>query len=92
MPFEKGISGNPSGRPRGSKNQVSKAKMYSLLDTIVDDLTANYDKLSTNNKLRILCHFNTLYKTDEEIQNEIEPRVFQVINDSQALKKAFNIE
>lgn len=33
--FEPGWSGNPSGRPRGSKNQAAK-----LLETFEDDLPA----------------------------------------------------
>lgn len=41
MPFEKGISGNPSGKPIGTPNKTSRQ----LRHAIIDYLTANFDKM-----------------------------------------------
>ena len=40
MPFEKGESGNPAGRPKGSKNRSTKA-MKEALSQLVDDNLEN---------------------------------------------------
>lgn len=79
MAFKKGISGNPNGRPKGSGVKVDRSLLVSLLDELVNDLSTNYDKLTTNQKIRLLISFNHLYK---EPQNETatEPRVFQILN------------
>jgi hypothetical protein len=36
MPFKKGVSGNPGGRPRGARNRSTKA-MKSALAQLIDD-------------------------------------------------------
>lgn len=41
MPFEKGISGNPVGRPRGSANRINQQ----LRETITDFLECNFQKI-----------------------------------------------
>ncbi len=42
MPFEKGESGNPNGRPKGSKNRSTK-DMKKALSQLIDD---NLDNMS----------------------------------------------
>jgi hypothetical protein len=79
MPFEKGYSGNPNGRPLGSKNKLpNKESLVELVETIVDDLTTNYDKLNTNQKIRVLQHFNHLYKEDDVLWITPEPQKIEV--------------
>jgi hypothetical protein len=90
MPFEKGNTYG-KGRPKGSTNKVNKDVLYRLLDDITEDFNSNYDKLTTNQKLRLLIHFSYLYKTDEEIQQGLEPRVFNIINSDEELKKLYNV-
>jgi hypothetical protein len=41
MPFEQGISGNPEGRPKGTKNKTS----LQLRETITDFLESNFKKI-----------------------------------------------
>lgn len=42
MAFEKGTSGNPSGKPKGAKNKVS----LQLRETITDFLENNFEKVA----------------------------------------------
>ena len=89
MSFEKG-NRHGKGRPKGSKNALPDRKLLiELLDTIIDDLATNYDKLTTNQKIRILQHFNALYKEDVTTQGE-EPRIFNILFSDADVKKAFN--
>ena len=48
------------------------------METIVDDLTTNYDKLNTNQKIRVLQHFNHLYKEDDVLWITPEPQKIEV--------------
>lgn len=89
MAFKKGQSGNPNGRPKGSGSKVDRSLLVSLLDEVVNDLSTNYDKLTTNQKIRLLISFNHLYKDEDATNGSIEPRVFQIIQDID-LKKAFD--
>ena len=41
MPFEQGISGNPEGRPKGTKNKTG----LQLRETITDFLENNFEKI-----------------------------------------------
>jgi hypothetical protein len=68
-----------SGRPLGSKNKLpNKEALVELVETIVDDLTTNYDKLNTNQKIRVLQHFNHLYKEDDVLWIAPEPQKIEV--------------
>jgi hypothetical protein len=80
------------GRPKNSRNKVNKEVLYRLLDDITEDFNTNYDKLTTNQKLRLLIHFSHLYKTDEEIESGLEPKVLQIISSDAELKKLYNVE
>jgi hypothetical protein len=54
-----------SGRPKGSKNKLpSRNEIVSLIDTIINDLTTNYELLTTQEKLQLLNTFKSLYSND----------------------------
>jgi len=60
--------GNP-GRKKGSKNKApNQEALNELLNLITEDLTKNYDSLTTNNKIRILHSFARKYDNDSIIQ------------------------
>ena len=74
-----------SGRPKGSKNILpSRKEIVSLIDTIINDLTTNYELLTTQEKLQLLNTFKSLYSNDivlttQEIfpDNEIKVNIIQ---------------
>ena len=74
-----------SGRPKGSKNILpSRKEIVSLIDTIITDLTTNYELLTTQEKLQLLNTFKALYSNDivltsQEIfpDNEIRVNIIQ---------------
>src|SRR5262245_59226905 len=45
MPFEKGQSGNPNGRPKGSRNKLSEAFLQALSADFNDHGTAVIEKV-----------------------------------------------
>ena len=74
-----------SGRPKGSKNILpSRKEIVSLIDIIINDLTTNYELLTTQEKLQLLNTFKSLYSNDivltsQEIfpDNEIRVNIIQ---------------
>jgi hypothetical protein len=57
MKFEKGRSGNPQGRPKGSKGKASEELRELILDFIDRNLPSiqeNYDQLDPKEKLTFL--------------------------------------
>jgi archaellum component FlaC len=82
--FTKGNSFG-KGRAIGSKNKLpSRKEIVSLIDTIINDLTTNYELLTTQEKLQLLNTFKALYSNDivlttQEIfpDNEIRVNIIQ---------------
>ena len=82
--FTKGNSYG-KGRAIGSKNRLpSRNEIVSLIDTIITDLTTNYELLTTQEKLQLLNTFKALYSNDivltsQEIfpDNEIRVNIIQ---------------
>lgn len=61
--FQPGISGNPNGRPPGSKGRLpDKETLCDLLDMITSDLINNYERLTTSQKIKIVTSFTNLYQ------------------------------
>ena len=57
MAFEAGVSGNPNGRPVGSKNKITVElhdKIGGFLQDNLGSLQDNYDKLSPGEKLKFI--------------------------------------
>lgn len=53
-----------SGRPKGSKNKLVKEDIYKLVNMTINDLNNNFDKLTTNQKLRLLHTFKGVIEDD----------------------------
>lgn len=58
--FEKGKSGNPAGRPKGSYNKLTKHIRTSLADALaghIEAIPAELDKLPAKERLELLLRF-----------------------------------
>ena len=81
-----------SGKPKGAKNTLNKESVHRLLNAITEDFNNNYGKLTTNQKIRLLVHFSTLYKEIDETEQRPETRVFNVIYNDDELRKLYKID
>jgi hypothetical protein len=55
MPFEKGTSGNPDGRPKGTPNRVNdeiRKRIVAFLDNDFDNIKADLKKLEPKERVR----------------------------------------
>ena len=83
MKYEKGKSGNYSGRPKGSKNRTPeevRQLLQSFIEANINTLQAEFNKLSSEKKLlffeKLLSHClprpqNELERLTDEQLNEI---------------------
>ena len=56
--FIKGQSGNPSGRPKGTKNKITLALRETINNFLEDNfhqITADFDKLSPKDRTKLYC-------------------------------------
>lgn len=57
MAFETGKSGNPDGRPKGSRNRITSElhdRIGEFLHNNMDSIQETYDKLNPNEKLKFI--------------------------------------
>lgn len=73
MRYTKGQSGNPYGRPKGSKNKTPeqlRAILNAFLSESIEDIKQEYNKLNAAQKLqyldKLLCH--VLPRPKDEIE------------------------
>ena len=61
------IGNNKGGRTLGAKGKLNKEHVYNLVNMTVSDLNTNFDKLTTNQKIRILHTFKSIIQDDLEM-------------------------
>ena len=62
MPFEKGESGNPAGRPKGSMNATAKLLRQMISDFLVEnfeEVTKSFKELPPKEKVKTFCKLLT---------------------------------
>ena len=85
MAFEKGQSGNPNGRPKGSKNRNTenlRIIINNFLFQKFDPVTQAFDDLSARDKVKAyvdLLHYG-LPKLQAESSNEFENMTEEQLN------------
>ena len=58
MPFEKGNSGNPDGRPKGTNNKLTKQLRETIndfLETNFESVIQDFEKLTPKERLKFYC-------------------------------------
>jgi hypothetical protein len=71
MPFKKGKSGNPNGKPKGAKNLVSR----DLRETITTLLEKNWKELSPRDRCRLwvdLLNYSIPKLSSTELTSELD--------------------
>ena len=70
---------NRNGRPKGSKNKLpNNEKVNELVNKIVNDFSANYTKLTTNQKIKILSIVRHKLILDEPTFQDFQPVIIQL--------------
>jgi len=62
MPFEKGESGNPAGRPKGAMNATAKLLRQMISDFLVEnfeEVTKSFKELPPKEKVKTFCKLLT---------------------------------
>ena len=60
MGLKKGMTNNPTGRPKGTKNKVStemRSKIADFLNLSLSDLIERYHELRVPDKIKLVGHF-----------------------------------
>ena len=59
MPFEKGESGNPAGRPKGAMNATAKLLRQMISDFLVEnfvEVQKSFKEIPPKEKIKVYCH------------------------------------
>jgi len=77
---------NRTGRPVGSQNKTpDRQKAVELLNRVIEDLNANYELLTNEEKLKLLSVFRNLFESsllirESTIPNEIKVNIIKPLN------------
>tara|TARA_R110001632_G_scaffold219818_1_gene349547 strand:+ start:544 stop:825 length:282 start_codon:yes stop_codon:yes gene_type:complete len=85
MGLKKGMTNNPTGRPKGTKNKVStemRSKIADFLNLSLSDLIERYHELRDPDKIKLVGHFlpYALHKLDPEEDKEVPADQKIIIN------------
>lgn len=78
MRFSKGNSFGTRSSRKGIGNRIDKEALIDLVNLCTQDLKANFDKLKTYEKIKLITAFQNIYRdqlTDIEYQVESMPKV-----------------
>lgn len=70
---------NRTGRPVGSQNKTpDRQKAVELLNRVIEDLNANYELLTNEEKLKLLSVFRNLFESSLLIRESTMPSEIRV--------------
>jgi len=91
MPFEKGNSGNPDGRPKGTNNKLTKQLRETIndfLETNFESVIQDFEKLTPKERLKFYCELLQYglpklqaVQKDNEFENLSDEQLNFIINE-----------
>jgi hypothetical protein len=70
MPFKKGQSGNPNGRPKGSRNKPVRAKIEALIKRNIASIEKEIDTATPEQKRGFLIDLSAAFNITQFVQSD----------------------